>query len=181
MAVRNGMTELISQFRSYVQESGTAIFTDDRVQQLLDNNSSYFYEDYLQRVPTKLNGSITYFEYLSSYQYLEGTASNTVRIYNGNGTAVSNYSSDFINGKFKFTTDTRGTAYYMDGRSFNFFKAVSEGWKEKASYYSTQFDFEVEGRKYKKSQVVKQCLDMAKEFDAKASAVMHSIDRGDLC
>ena len=181
MTVRSGMTELIAQLRSYLQESGTVIFSDDRLQQLLDSNSQFVYEDYLQRIPTKLSGSIQYFEYLSSYQWLEGTASSTTRVYNGNGTAVTNFSSDFVNGKFTFDTNTYGTASYLDGRSFNFFKAVSEGWKEKAAYYSTQFDFKVEGREFKKSQLVKSCLDMAKEFESKSAAVMHSIDRGDLC
>ena len=181
MAIRSGMTDLVSQFRSYVQESGTVIFSDDRIQQLLDSNSNYFYQFPLYSVSQRYNGSIIYKEYFTDKQFLEGTATNTIKIYNANGTVVTNYSSDFINGKFTFTEDTRGTVYYLDGRDYNFYKAVSEGWKEKAAYYSTQFDFTVEGRSYKKSQVVKSCLDMAKEFDIKASPVFHPLDRGDMC
>lgn len=181
MAPRSGMTDLIGQFRSYVQESGTSIFSDDRIQQILDSNSNYVYQDPLQIVPQRYNGSIIYKEYLSSYNWLEGTATTTNKLYNANGTVVTTYTGDFVNGKFTFDSNTLGTVYYMDSRTFNFFKAVSEGWKEKAAYYATQFDFKVEGREYKKSQVIKSCLDMAAEFGSKASVVMHSIDRGDMC
>lgn len=180
MTVRSGMTELVSQFRSYIQESGTAIFSDDRIQQLLDSNSNYFFEAQLYSVPQRYHGSIIYQQYLSDYHWLEGTASSTSKIYNANGTVVTNYTSDFINGKFTFNSNTLGTVYYMDGRTYNFFKAVSEGWKEKASYYATQFDFTVEGRSYKKSQIVKSCMDMSKEFESKSAPVFHTIDRGDM-
>jgi hypothetical protein len=181
MTIRSGMTDLVSHFRSYVQESGTVIFSDDRIQQILDSNSNYFYQDPLAFIPQRYNGSVIYTQYFSQYQWLEGTATTTNKIYNTNGTVVTNYSSDFVNGKFTFDANTHGTAYYFDGRSFNFFKAVSDGWKEKAAYYSTQFDFEVEGRKYKKSQIVQSCLTMAEDYASKATAVFHPMDRGDMC
>jgi hypothetical protein len=181
MAIRNGMVELVSQFRSYLSEKGTVIFTDDRLEQLLDSNSEYIRNHYLASVPSKLNGSVVYYDYFASYQYIEGTASSTTKLYNSNGTTVVNYASDFFGGKFTFDTNTLGTAYYLEGKSFNFFKAVSDGWKEKASYYATQFDFTVEGRGYKKSQVITSCLAMAKEYSSKSTPIQHSLDRGDLC
>lgn len=181
MAIRSGMTDLVSQFRSYIQESGTAIFSDDRIQQILDSNSNYIYQSLLQPIPQRYNGSIIYQDYLASHSWLEGTATTSNKVYNSNGTVVTNYTADFINGKFSFTANTLGTAYYLDGRSFNFFKAVSEGWKEKAAYYATQFDFSVEGRSFSKSQIIKSCQEMAKQYSSMSSVVMHSIDRGDMC
>lgn len=180
MAIRSGMTELVSQFRSYVQESGTVIFSDDRIQQILDSNSTYLYQAPLAVIPQRSNGTLIYLQYITDDTWLEGTATTTNKIYNANGTVVTNYTSDFINGKFTFNADTRGTAYYFDGRSYNFFKAVSDGWNEKAAFYATQFDFTVEGRSYKKSQVVQQCQALAKQYAAKGHATFHNIDRGDL-
>lgn len=181
MAIRSGMTDLVSQFRSYVQESGTVIFSDDRIQQILDSNSQYVYQYPLRFYPQKFNGSIVYTNYFSEYQWLEGTATSTNKIYNSNGTAVTNYSSDFVLGKFTFDTNTQGTVYYLDSRTYNFYKAVSEGWREKASYYAGQFDFTVEGRSYKKSQIIQSCLSLAKEFASKGSVIQHGLDRGDMC
>ena len=181
MTVRSGMVDLVSQYRSYVQESGTTIFSDDRIQQILDSNSQYIYQDPLSFFPQKLNGSVIYTQYFSEYQWLEGTASSSSKIYNLNGTTVSNYSSDFVLGKFTFDGNTHGTVYYPDSRTYNFYKAVSDGWKEKASYYAGQFDFTVEGRSYKKSQVIQSCLSMAKEYAAKGSIIQHGLDRGDMC
>ena len=180
MATRSGMTNLISQFRSYVQESGTAIFSDDRIQDILDSNSTYLYQAPLAVIPQRNNGTLIYQQYVTDHTWLEGTATTTNKLYNANGTVVTNYTSDFINGKFAFDADTRGTPYYFDGRTYNFFKAVSDGWNEKAAYYATQFDFTVEGRSYKKSQVVLQCKDLARQFAARSHATFHSIDRGDL-
>lgn len=181
MAIRSGMTDLVSQFRSYVQESGTVIFSDDRIQQILDSNSQYVYQYPLRFYPQKFNGSIVYTNYFSEYQWLEGTATSTNKIYNSSGTTVTNYSSDFVLGKFTFDSNTQGTVYYLDSRTYNFYKAVSEGWREKASYYAGQFDFKVEGREFKKSQIIQSCLSMAKEFASKGSVIQHGLDRGDMC
>lgn len=181
MAVRTGMQDLISQFRSSIQESGTAIFTDERIQQILDSNSQQLLQVPLRTEYQYINGTISYTDYFIDCQWLEGTATSTVRVYNSQGTAVTNYASDFINGQFTFDQNTLGTAYYFSGKSFNFYKAVSEAWNEKAAYYSNQFDFTVEGRSYKKSQVVQQCKEMANLYGSKASVVLMPIDRGDVC
>lgn len=180
MAIRSGMTELVSQFRSYVHENGQGIFSDERIQQILDSNSTYLYQAPLAVIPQRSNGSLIYQQYVTDRTWLEGTATSTNKIYDANGSVVTNYTSDFINGKFTFSSDTRGTPYYLDGRSYNFFKAVSEGWYSKAAHYSTQFDFTVEGRSYKKSQIIQQCTDLAKQFAARGQATLHSIDRGDM-
>lgn len=180
MTVRSGLTDYVSQFRSYVQESGTAIFSDDRIQQILDSNSEYFTQNQLFSHPQHLNGSVVYYDYSIDKVWLEGTATTSNKIFNLNGSVVTNYTSDFVNGRFIFDVNTRGTAYYMTGRSFNFFAAVSQGWKEKAAYYATQFDFKVEGRDYKKSQVIQQCKEMANLYSSQASVVQHNLDRGDM-
>lgn len=177
---RSGMTQLISLYRSEIQESGTAIFSDDRIQEILDQNSSYAVNDKLYPSPYHLNGSVVYYDYNSYHRWLEGTATSTNIIYNSNGTVVTNYTSDFVNGRFSFDADQKGTAYYSNFRYYDFYTAVAKGWQEKAGYYSNSFDFQVEGRSFKKSQVVKHCLDMAKIYAAKGNVVMHNIDRGDM-
>lgn len=181
MAIRSGMQDLVAQFRSYTQESGTSIFSDDRIQQILDSNSHYFTQELLTKQPYFLTGTVVYKDYYSQNNWLEGTATDTTRIYNANGTTVTNYSSDFVNGRFTFNADTRGTAYYLTGRSYNFFKAVADGWAEKASYYTLNFDFKVEGREFKKSQIIQHCNERVQHFLAQASTVQHNLDRGDMC
>lgn len=182
MTVRNGMIDLVSQFRSLVAESGTTIFSDDRVQTILDNNRLDYYQLPLRVVSQIVSGSASYRWYsLPNLNYLEGTASGTalVRIFNYGGTVETLYTSDFVNSQFTFDADTRGSAMYMTGRSYNFNKAVSEGWKEKAAYYAGNFDFKVEGRSFNKSQVIKNCMSMAEMFAGMSNPVQHNIDRGD--
>ena len=177
------MSDLISQFRSSVAETGTIIFSDDRIQALLDQNKNDIYQSPLLANPYYYTGSVIYKDYVVGKKFLEGTASGTalVRVYNTGGTVVTDYSADFINGNITFTNDQNGTAYYFTGRNFNFYKAVSEGWREKAAYYSGNFDFRVEGRQFNKSQVIGNCLKMAEYYSGMQDTVQSSIDRGDFC
>jgi hypothetical protein len=183
MATRDGMAYLISEVRAKTSESGTAIFTDERIEQLLDSNQQPLVDSQLI-YKTQVNGSTTvYKHYQSQAQFLEGTASGTasVRLNNSDGSVVTNYSEYPRQGYFVFDTNTLGTAYYYTGNAYDLNTAIADAWEEKASYFSSQFDFQVEGRSFKKSQIVKHCLDMARKYRSQGSINLVPIYRGDMC
>jgi len=179
--MRNGMTDLVASFRTYVYESGTAIFSNDAIEALLDNNRIQIVGQPLGYNPYPVGGTTTYTNAYLPYKWLEGTASGTalVRVTTNLGTVVTNYQSDIYNGQFTFDINTKGTAYYYTGRAYNFYKAVSEGWFIKAGYYAGNFDFRVEGRQFNKSQVYKQFLDMRDYYSRLADSTFGTIERGD--
>jgi len=180
--MRSGLTNLVDEFRALVNESGTAIFTDDSIETILDRTKVTLFASPLFYVPEKEASQTVYKNYyLPSGGYLEGTASGTalVRVTDSNGTVVSNYVLESDQARFTFDANTGGTLYYFTGNQFDLNKAVSEGWKQKASTVASNFDFSLEGRSYKKSQVIQGYLTMAKHYETLAKPMYGDIYRSD--
>ncbi len=185
MAARTGMGSLISQFRNLVADTGTVAFTDDRAQEILDSNRFDFYQQPLVATAQQIAlGSVVYHTYTASYGNLEGTASGTAafRLFDSLGSAIaSGYTLDAQNGVVVFTADQGGSARYLDGRSYDLFGAVADGWREQAGRQSGSFDFRVEGRAYSRSQWFKHCFEMARIYDGMARPTQAVMERGDMC
>lgn len=181
MAARSGMADLISQWRSMVGNVGTATLSDDRAQQILDDNRYDFWQQPLAVQPLEVGGSVVYKIYLSPYKNLEGTASGTVayRLYNSGGTAVTPDSLDMQRGVFRFNADQSGSARYLDGRSFDLNGAAADGWRDLAGLYSSYYDFQQEGRRFSRSQWFDHCQQMAANFDSQRTARQIQVERGD--
>lgn len=192
MSARTGMSELIGLFHNGVADTGTVYFTDDRAQQILDARRMDFWQDPLTPVSAQVAvGSVEYKVYFSRYRYLEGTASGSsyFRLFDGNGTAITTgFTFDAVNGRFDFSASQAGSARYLDGRSYDLYGAIADGWREMAGLQSGAYDFRVEGRSYSRSQWFKHCQDMAEYFDTKSSGgrgtfgsdAVGTIERGDM-
>lgn len=180
--MRNGLTDIVSEFRLMTSESGTAIFTDDQIQSILDRNKVSLFASPLLYSLTRESGTAVYKNYYHPYGgYLEGTASGTaiVRVHDSNGSVVTGYTQSESDGRFDFTANTSGTAYYYTGNQFDLNAAVSEGWKVKAASLADNFDFSAEGRSYKKSQVIQHCLAMSKHFASESKPSYGEIYKSD--
>jgi hypothetical protein len=174
MAARSGMTNLISRFRSLVDDAGTAAFTDDRAQAILDGERFDFYQEPLAVTAQQVAaGSVAYHVYTSQYQNLEGTASGTVafRLYDSLGTVItSGYTFDDQLGRFTFTASQAGSARYLDGRSYDLYGAAAAGWRERAGQQADGYDFRVEGRQFSRSQWFEHCMKMATFYDGQRTS-----------
>jgi len=186
MAARTGMSSLISQFRNLVADTGTVSFTDDRAQQILDNRRFDFYQQPLVVTAQEIEGTVQYFTYAVGYKFLEGTATvGAFRLYDSTGeemgAGLTTYEPDFNRGVIVFDEDQRGSARYLDGRSYDLYGAVADGWREKAGMQSGSFDFRVEGRAYSRSQWFKHCFEMARNYESMAHPSQAVMERGDMC
>lgn len=182
MSARSGMTTLINQFRSLVGNAGTAVFTEDRVQEILDNHRIEFYQNQLIITPQEVNNTVVYKVYNSQYTNLEGTASGSVafRLYDANGSAITNgFTFDAQRGTFTFDTNQAGSVRYLDSRSYDLYGAVADGWREYAGQLANHYDFRVEGRAYNRSQLFTHCAEMASYYDSLAKPSSAVIERGD--
>jgi hypothetical protein len=185
MAARSGMTTLLSQFRNLVSDAGTVAFTDDRAQEILDARRMSFYQQPLVVTAQQIaSGTVVYHTYTLPYGNLEGTASGTAafRLFDSVGSVItSGYTLDAQNGVITFTTNQAGSARYLDGRSYDLYGAVADGWREKAGQQASGYDFRVEGRAYSRSQWYKHCFDLARLYDSMARPTQAVIERSDTC
>lgn len=190
MTARSGMTELVSRFRYGVNDSGTAYFQDDRIQQILDSHRTDFYQEPLVVSSQQIAlGTVVYTVYTSHYRNIEGTASGTAvfRLYDSSGSVISSgYTFDAINGRFDFTADQFGSARYLNGRTYDINGAVADGWREMAGIQSGAYDFRVEGRQYTRSQWFDHCMKMAEMWESKSTGSgawgsVGTIERSDWC
>lgn len=184
MAARSGMTSLITQFRSMVDDAGTAVFTDDRAQEILDNNRFDFYQVPLVVTPQQAVGSVVYTVYTGPYSNLEGTASGTVafRMYDSAGSVItSGFTADMQRGVFTFAANQAGSARYIDGRSYDLNGAAADAWRERASKQASGYDFRVEGRQFNRSQWFDHCIKLANFYANQARPRQVVMERGDMC
>lgn len=182
MSARSGMTTLINQFRSLIGNAGTAVFTDDRVQEILDNHRIDFYQNQLTITPQEINNTVIYKVYSSQHTNLEGTASGSVafRLYDSNGSTItSGFTFDSQKGRFIFDANQAGSARYLDGRSYDLYGAVADGWREYAGQLANHYDFRVEGRAFNRSQWFTHCAQMASYYDSLAKPSSAVIERND--
>ncbi len=181
MAARSGMSNLINHVRNLIDDGGSVVFTDDRIQDILDRNRVDFYQSQLYPIKQEVSGTIVYKVFKSDYTTLEGTVSGTeaFRLYDYQGDPASNYSIDTMRGVVTFASDQRGSARYLDGRSYDLNAAAADCWRERASKLVGGYDFKVEGRSYSRSQYFKHCADMVEYYSSMANPVTMTIERGD--
>lgn len=193
---RTGLSNLITELRG-MTEAGTADYavsggtywSDDHLQDVLDIHRTDVIFEQLSMYPVQVSGgSLSYKDYRSSHGYLEATTGGSAIFYiqdsTGANIGTANYTPDYRRGVFAFSTDQRGSVYYMTGSSYDLDAAAADVWRRKAAHIaSTSFDFSTDNHSISRSQIYTHCLEMAEFFESKSSDVITSIPlfRSDLC
>jgi len=189
MTARTGMTDIIAELRS-LTDAGTAEFTigtvsfwnDDTLQSVLDSHRVDIDSYSLIPNPRYEAGTLTYKEYRSVYKWLEsGTAALTVQ--NGLNVEVGTaaYTVDCQRGVVTFGTDTKGSSYYLYGRTYNLYAAAADVWERKAAHVAIKFDFSTDNHSIKRSQLYENYMKQSDRYALLANSMTGSIDyeRGD--
>lgn len=184
------MSSLIGSLRE-MAFAGTADFSlgtvtywsDDHLQQKLDDNRSDFVELELQPIPKTVSSELVYLRYDAPYGNLEtidsGTAIWNLTTSDGTQAGTANYSVDYTKGIVTFTADQGGTAWFMSGRSYDLNSAAADVWATKASYYQQAYDVKTDGHDLSRSQLIKQANEREAYYRARAGAYTVEILRGD--
>ena len=187
MTARTGMANLILRLRGMIN-AGTADWTlgtanywdDDHVQEVLDRYRGDVYHALLSPVPKYVGGSIEYYDYRSPYGHLEsGTAVLTIEDAAGADQAVAGWTGDYVRGIFTFTTDRKGTSYFLTGRSYDLNRAAADVWRQKAAHFTEHYSFSTDNHNLSRGQIIDNCLKMASDYEAKAQPYTITIGRGD--
>jgi hypothetical protein len=154
--------------------AGTADYSDDAIEAVLDRNRRDFADDVLSPLREyDAGGTVRYFVHQSQFRNLEATQGGTAVLYvrNAAGARIgtASYSVDTQAGRITFVADTAGTVYYLTGRTYDVYAAAAEVWRLKAAEVAQRFDFTADGASFKASQLLEQYNKMADQCSAMAT------------
>lgn len=137
----------------------TTYWTDDQIEDVLDTMRMDVIEERVEPVASEIDsgGTARYYNYQSAYTYYEttdaGTAIFTIRDSGGTVLGTATYTPDYNRGNIVFSTDTTGSARWINGRSYDVHAAAAEIWTRKAGHVADRFDFTADGASFKASQL----------------------------
>lgn len=165
MAARAGMVNLISRWRRMVDDAGTAVWSDDAAQQILDANRITFWTDPVAPRPEHVDGSTSYTVYALRRRNLEELTSGSAcwRLFDGTGATIgtADYSVDYLVGVVTFAADQAGSARYLNGREYDLNGAAADAWRERAAGKAGSYDFQADGGRFDRSQWFDHCIKLA--------------------
>lgn len=194
VGARAGMVELITNLRA-LTNAGTADYTlagrtywsDLDLERILDEVRQDVRLLPLAAVAELSAGSTLYHDYYipqGAGQVWERADGGTAvwRVHDGTGTVqgTANYTVDYEAGRIRFTADTGGAAYYLDGRSYNMNLAAARVYRRKAAYAAAAVDWQTDGHRVNASQEAKAYLSLAEMYEMEAGVQPVRMMRGDV-
>lgn len=181
---RSGMDNLISRWRRMVDDAGTAVWSDDQAQELLDDNRVTVYAESLTAIAQDTGTTVTYTVYHSRYGNQEELASGITvwRLFDASGSTIgtASYTVDYQRGIVTFGADQHGSARYLDARSYDLAGAAADAWRQRAGMQADGYDFSADGASYNRSQWFKHCQEMAAVYDRQRVMSVSLMSRSDL-
>lgn len=191
---RAGMVNLVRQLRSYTNTSesdrklgGNTYWTDEQLQQRLDQTRRTWRFERIDSLPITVNGAPEYYEYqIPPYMgkhFEQGNNPDSgwcLRDSAGGSVDTSRYSFNADARIVSFgTVNQQGSAFYLDVRSYDLNRTAAGIWREKAAYYSTQVDWSSDNHDVKASQRWQHAVQMTEYFEAQAGAYVGRFVRMD--
>jgi hypothetical protein len=184
---REGMSNLLTRFRRLVDDSGTAVWTQDQLQDVLDENKTRVWREPLEVDMTRTSGTTyVYTEYHSRYDNFEegGTAYFKIEDSAGSARGTADYTVDYIAGRVTMNADQEGTALYLTAWSYDMNAAAAQCWRERATKVSSYYDFQADGVRMNRSQWFQHCQETAAMYAKQSRPVTvrqwHVGDYGDM-
>lgn len=180
---RAGMTDILTRWRRMVNDSAGSVWTDAEALTLLDAHRVDVWAGQLSPSPQHDSGQLVYKVHRADWQNLEEPATGTAafRLYDANGSAISSgWTADYLRGIFTFTADQKGSARYIDARSYELAAAAADGWRELMATKASLYKFTADGATYDRNQWFDHCAQMAAFYDRQAKPTMASLSRSDV-
>jgi len=171
---RDGMSSLLTRFRRLVDDAGTAVWTDNQLQDVLDEHKFRIQREPLGMEKTLLSSSsYEYRVFHSRFGNYEGGGSATFQVEDTSGSqrGTAAYTADYINGIVTMTADQAGTALYLTAWSYDLNAGAAQCWRERATKVSSYYDVQADGHNISRSQWFRHCLDTAKLYEAQSKPI----------
>ncbi len=181
MTARSGLSELIEVLRGMTAAGtadwsiGTANFFDgDHMQAVLDRyRTDVWHEQLYVEQSWASGGTVQYLNYYSGFKNFEATSGGTavfiVEDSTGADVGTANYTPDYLNGRITFGSDTGGSVYYLNGRSYDLNAAAADIWRQKAAWYAGAYDISTDSHSLSRGQLIEHCRMMADYYTSLAA------------
>ena len=182
--LRSDMTDLLTKLRLLINDPSSAQFSDQDLQDALDETRTDVRYEEIAAAPTLSNsgGSATYqwLDYYSSYQWWEAD----VVIVGASFQTITPTTSDLLVGHWTFPVGAQGVGQvpplFATGKTYDLYAAAANLLDYWAASVSLQFDFGGDGRTYRPSQMAPALQAMAEQYRRKARATVWTMRRDDV-
>lgn len=194
MAARDGMSTLISDLRTRIAAgtadysiAGTAYWTDEQLQEVLDEHRTDYRQVELRPVAEYVSNDHLYHDYLipqSLGRFFEQASGGTAvwRVYDETGATqgTANYTVNYRAGIIRFTADQNGETRYLDVRTFAMEMVAADVWRRKAAHAAGAVDWATDNHKVSGSQEMQHCLEMAAYYESQSGMQVVKMHRSDV-
>ena len=183
---RAGMGDLIRRLRNLAEAgssdytlSSQIFWTDNQLQEILDQHKVELIYEPMTVVPGRISGGYEYKNYYISRKNLEKTTGGTAIFYiqDGSGTTVSSslYTVDYFTGKVTFTADQGGAvSYFVNAASYDLEGAAGEVWRIKASHYAETVNISTDNQSMALGDLYKHAIERAEYFEGRGEGAVTS-------
>ncbi len=186
MAARAGMVNAVKELRllmdanqQKVNVNGVMYWTDEQVQEILDDTSHDIIDVRLASTPFMETGTLTYKRYYIPNEvprWLEDDSASIVVVDNL-GNAAPTFTYTRTRRLIEFASDTTGTEYFFRGRGFNMNESAAAGWLRKAGVRAELIKWKTPAHTLDEDQEYQHCLDMYRRFRNKLGLVSSPVQR----
>jgi hypothetical protein len=198
-AVRDSMKPLINRLRELIaDDAGQAqTFSDQQLQDTLDERREFvrYAPLELSMTRTPSTGGLLYTDYYAGMGAWEGvftpgtppslTSDTDTYLVGPSYAILSPASADYISGHFTFAVDGghpfgQVPPVFIVGNRYDMYRAAATMLRKWAAKLKLKFDVTTKEQSMMRSQQIEQCLDMAREYDAKSWPISVQSYRSDL-
>jgi len=156
---------------------GQAYWTDEQLQNRLDQRRSdiKFYE--LAPIEEYASGAYVYKDYPIPYKYIERDVD--VLDFQGNAYGTALYSVDYDRGMVSFVADTGGAAVYINAAVYDLYRAAADVWRQKAAHVASRYDVKTDNQTLTRSQLIGNFMQMAQVYESMAGPQQVQVFRSD--
>lgn len=177
---RISMNTLIARLRGFASASadeltinGTAYFTDDQLQAVLESHSDYHNRVAVYPIGEYTNGEMLYTRYPLPYFLIwaEGAGDGSAwRLTDGTGANAPTHTFNMEARQIIFSSPTDGRTYYLSATVYDLHAAAADVWRQKMAHASQRVSFSVDGQAVSASDYHAHCARMVAYYDGLAGA-----------
>ncbi len=178
MPVRSTMAALIARERILINDtSGTPIFPDQTIQDVLDESRIDLRYIALKEMPSYVSGTLSYLDYYTprGNNNLEDDWTLWQYLY----TSVTPSASEPIAGHFTFAVSTLPPVYLI-GKTYDIYRAAADLLERQAAQWTLSYAFSSDGQSFQRQQAMVALLDLAHTYRGKQRVMVAKAKRTDL-